>query len=880
MNIELYIKKRLCDIDSPESLGIRLKRQFINPAELSVKDAQMSYEISLPATPNNNEIFSHVNVEEVKGKFRIYEDARLYVDGILILDGKFRLSEITPDSYKGNLGVPAPLTVKDIFGETMMNQAGKWALPFYGIDSLTAYNTYNFDYSLYNDMKSQYKGISPCIFPFVLYKLLPKYPETNNYSDKNIYDDSVRFALNDFLPSVNCVHMLEQIFKNAGYTLTGSALEDERIKNLYVSYKNPEDYELEWGVGLMKVKGSWGNLKNDIIEKSYRRSEHLGDNKAYMSANMFRASNLLGLEITDSGSNITTSEENGVKIIQLKAPLTGLYKLELDVTLKMNDERKILPSPPAYPSIENSNLDNKKIEIKVLRYTPDDTPTDEVFDNSFFKDNQPNESDVEGALYPREGGVNFIDPKQNSHFICGLSWGYEKDFKNIYYNPASSVRHNPMAIKGGKSWDEEEVRFSAVESAGYTKRTGTGFTDVDDYKVELTGIPEDKKTRTEQTDNKNASGYISQVVWLEEGECLTITSTSITDLNPYAILWYNHSIDFSLSLTPFKRNRNWLTITNLGNSDPEKEPMDWNDQPSFTTDEIDLIQTLPADIKINDWIENFCKTFNLAIINKAEKSFELNTRSNTLVNDLSQVIDLDNRTSISRRRNEPLRLPYLYEFGFTDDTSEEGYYASMDDETDSETGYKTGEKVVNSGKNGKGVYYTGSTESNKLTETSAFSYCWYKEIEDKVDTGTLNIPVITDYEVWQGDIFDYEEMKEKSYTDKTQRFWYKSGSKVVLMTEDRPATIALVANEYNGNKKLILDHEDKEGSIVRSFFLLLTNSNNDYTIVECNLTAEEYSRLSEILVKLNGDLYNIAEIDGYDPLGKNKATIRLIRRVI
>lgn len=66
-----------------------------------------------------------------RARIRIYEDARLYVDGILILDGKFRLSGITQDSYKGNLGVPAPLTAKDIFGETMMNQAGRVAYPIY-----------------------------------------------------------------------------------------------------------------------------------------------------------------------------------------------------------------------------------------------------------------------------------------------------------------------------------------------------------------------------------------------------------------------------------------------------------------------------------------------------------------------------------------------------------------------------------------------------------------------------------------------------------------------------------------------------------------------------------------------------------------------------
>ena len=87
MNIELYIGDRLCDIGNPENLGIYLKRVFIKPSELSMKDAQKSYEISLPATPSNNEIFNYANVEEVQGKFKVYDNARLYIDGVLILFG-------------------------------------------------------------------------------------------------------------------------------------------------------------------------------------------------------------------------------------------------------------------------------------------------------------------------------------------------------------------------------------------------------------------------------------------------------------------------------------------------------------------------------------------------------------------------------------------------------------------------------------------------------------------------------------------------------------------------------------------------------------------------------------------------------------------------
>ena len=80
MNIELYINGQLCDIGNPRDLGIVLKRVFIKPSELNTKDAQKSYEITLPATPHNNEIFAHINIEEVQGKFTTYPDALLYID--------------------------------------------------------------------------------------------------------------------------------------------------------------------------------------------------------------------------------------------------------------------------------------------------------------------------------------------------------------------------------------------------------------------------------------------------------------------------------------------------------------------------------------------------------------------------------------------------------------------------------------------------------------------------------------------------------------------------------------------------------------------------------------------------------------------------------
>ena len=143
------------------------------------------------------------------------------------------------------------------------------------------------------------------------------------------------------------------------------------------------------------------------------------------------------------------------------------------------------------------------------------------------------------------------------------------------------------------------------------------------------------------------------------------------------------------------------------------------------------------------------------------------------------------------------------------------------------------------------------------------------------------VPVIADHEVWENK-YDYAEMMDNKYYEKAQRFWYKSGSVNLMINENDKVAIdiALVDNVYNGSQhRLMLNYKNEHDSIMKSFFLLLTNNDNSYTIVDCYLTAEEYSRLNKSLVKLNGDLYHIAEVDGYDPLKKGQGTMKLIRKI-
>jgi hypothetical protein len=243
-----------------------------------------------------------------------------------------------------------------------------------------------------------------------------------------------------------------------------------------------------------------------------------------------------------------------------------------------------------------------------------------------------------------------------------------------------------------------------------------------------------------------------------------------------------------------------------------------------------------------------------------------------MVTTASSVIDLDKGASVQQRRNESLKLPSLYDIGFTVNTEEEGYY-DLKKKAEGNAGKNNDPEIIYRGK-----YYTESTETNVLTQTSNFSYCWYKEVLGSDEKPLFKIPVIMNHEAWENEL-DYEDTMDDRYYDLPQRFWYKTD---LFETEinKRPVKLAKVSNEYNGETRQTLDYKNEPNSLLDNYFLLLLDVDNTCTVVNCSLTPEEYSRLDISLVKINGDYYNIAEMDGYDPMGKSKGVLKLIKRMI
>lgn len=950
-NIELYIDKKLCDIQSPDKLGVRLNRVLINPAELTTKDAQYSYSITIPATSSNDAIFGYANVEEVKNKFNHNYTAQLYVDSIRIFEGRFKLSEIDSDgNYKGNLVVPAKKTIKEIFGEKKMSEIeGAWELdvsdpsnPDTPLSMVEMLNKYNTD-----------KDIPDCIFPLPLYGLLPKVEleDKGDVSRKTIWDKYVRLGIEDFPPSINCLETIKKIFKNDkndSSNIGGSAFEDDRLKNLYMSYQNPTTYQQEWNwghLGHFKIGGSWTNYKRiedtDYFEKYFYRNENRdGDESRWdiYTANLLQSSMLDNLSIKDHGTNVISfkTTDSNKKNIHITIPQSGLYKINLDVslTLRMSDQDVKKDDGNVYVIGENNhlaatakktkmnNFSNSRYEVKLLRdFGGGIDITDVKFDGVLYKNNLPQEMNQNNSLYfpmPSERCVQMIDPLQNELLIGGFRWGdtaytvkqlgsQTKYIVDSIFNLAEGCFDNPypaysriLAIKNGWSWDKKYSQknkiYSAINAEGYAKLIGEEYDAETDVKTKATVRPWDKSTKfavellktgktnsITNTNNDKGTGYLNQIIWLEKGEHLSLVTVSDqghrSDGAEHG--WMVHDIDFTLEVQPFKSNYDWITVDNNGTG---TSAMAWDESSDFKTDIIDLVKFLPSEQKIDEWLDNFCKAFNLELTQPKDGKFELNVKQTRSTASAASVIDLDGKASIAQRTNQPLGLPSEFQLGFKINKEEEGYVKSEGN------------------KDGGGSFITGNIDGQVVTQTSNFSYNWFKDITRVIETKVKNaegnivtttstvplkLPVISHKEIWATDDGkDDKEMMKKLYTNYSQRFWYKNDTPdnvgIVWENTDKKIELMLPQLENTLNKQdvLNLDYYDNPNSILNTYFSIIATDDSNYTYVECYLNPDEYEQMDGTkLVKLNGDLYYVAAVEGYDPTGRNKTKLKLIRKV-
>lgn len=505
-NQELYINGRLVDL--PQSLGVRLNRALISPGELNTKNAEFSYSITLPPTNRNSVAFALSDIEETKNKFNRVYAAEYIVDGVRIFIGRFRMADITRSGFKGNLYVPDRKSVKDIFGELKLTDNAPYRIPFG--DFVASVNFYN---------NAAAVAPQPAIFPYAMYGLLPKVPlnrNANSYSPRNVWDDSVRIGIQDLPPSINPIAMLRHIFTSRGYNLIGSAISDERLARLYMSYRNDPAYIQPWNYGthaILRVTGVWSSTTNRrtgayMLERGVNQGSSGSGGNAY-AVDLLDSTNALLTVNEDRGGNVLINEvEDSTGAVwvngQIRAPVAGFYKVQLNASLRVLDNENWTAVDAAtgirHVSGRSSQATNllpfNPVEIRLSRdgnRGADFNLSSPKLNGVFYYDNMPqNQTFDENSIpkyFPRvdaNGQLNLVDAAQDRAHLLGFAWGSHEGYQHAeYWNPQDTADRYAQVLAGkpGQSWNAASATDKparvAVMSPGWWKYGRIGTFDSD-----------------------------------------------------------------------------------------------------------------------------------------------------------------------------------------------------------------------------------------------------------------------------------------------------------------------------------------------------------------------------------------------------------------
>lgn len=254
--IEIYINGKLLELESQDSLNLRISDVLFNPTKTTTTQATYSFSFTIPSTPNNDRIFDYANSLSKLNKFHTRYSAEVYADGELIFDGSLTIQKYSTKDrkYTCNLVNIKVNTLEDIFGESVMTSL-HWDVDFDGAPTI---NDINYD------TNTKY------YFPLVAYGVFQKdYVSSdsvgNIYTAKNRIDKYNKWWIESFYPSLNVVETLKRAFESKGYSVGGSVFSDPNFKQLYASCNLADEQTPIYNIGHPK----FGSVSVDLTWNNY-----------------------------------------------------------------------------------------------------------------------------------------------------------------------------------------------------------------------------------------------------------------------------------------------------------------------------------------------------------------------------------------------------------------------------------------------------------------------------------------------------------------------------------------------------------------------------------------------------------------------------------
>ena len=258
--IELYINKELIELESQESLNMRINNVLFDPTKTSTTQAEYSFSFEIPSTPNNDRILNYANNLSKVNKFHARYPSQVYADGDLIFDGSLTIQKYSARDrqYTCNLVNIKVNTLDEIFGESVLTDINNWNVEFSGSPTINSVN---------EDEESKY------YFPLVSYGVFQKNYVVKDevgatYTPKHTIDKYNKWWIDSFYPSLNVAETVKKAFEWKGYNVGGSMFSDPNIANVYASCNLANEQVPTYNLGNPKfghchLKVDWNNYNGD-----------------------------------------------------------------------------------------------------------------------------------------------------------------------------------------------------------------------------------------------------------------------------------------------------------------------------------------------------------------------------------------------------------------------------------------------------------------------------------------------------------------------------------------------------------------------------------------------------------------------------------------
>jgi hypothetical protein len=219
-SVQIYINDKRLDLFGDEQISVNSSSQ--NISDIAKVFSDFSQTFSVPASANNNNIFSHYYNSDVDGEFKAKnrQPAYIFINEVPFKSGKIQLEgteikngkpEYYSISFMGEI-----VSLKDKFGDDRLR-----------------------DLVLDIEHEGTYAEVKNSLTSTALLDV--RYPLITS---KRIWDNITTIGgainINELFPAVRCKRIIEAIEEKYSIELKGNFWNDNRFKQLYIWWKNAE----------------------------------------------------------------------------------------------------------------------------------------------------------------------------------------------------------------------------------------------------------------------------------------------------------------------------------------------------------------------------------------------------------------------------------------------------------------------------------------------------------------------------------------------------------------------------------------------------------------------------------------------------------------